>query len=112
MLHTHTDPACPRPGDHDFDGIVFVDAPSYVVGRGLMRITAGVGTCTLSSNKGGQINLFLTSGGHSHMEPLPCLPVIFDGAEPRALRFRGHGDDSQRMAGQRVEVNRSSAAAQ
>lgn len=73
-----------------------------------MRITAGVGTCTLSSTKGGRVNLVLTSGGLSLMEPLPSIPVVFDGAEPRALRFRGHGDDSQRMAGQRVEVSLSS----
>ena len=73
--------------DTDYDSVVLVETETHVSGRGLVRVTSGVGIVMITSKKAGGIDISLTDGGFSVMEVPPPFAVNFVGGTPAKMAF-------------------------
>ena len=64
---------------------VLLQSDEHVQGRGLVRVTRGVGFVPLLTNQAGEATVTLQDGGFSAMERPPPLRVDFKGGPPAQI---------------------------
>ena len=88
--------------DIDYDGVVLLETEAHVTGRGLVRVTKGVGLVHLSAKKAGEVELNLQDGGFTAMEPPNPFLVNFVAGPPAKVGFKP--EEPQAVAGDGVPV--------
>ena len=74
--------------DVDFDAVVLLECEAHVQGRGLVKVSKGVGFVPLLTTQSGEVTVNVQDGGFSTMEPPLPLRIDFKVSAPPPLPSR------------------------